>query len=197
MPKSNDVARLHSIQKLLKQNVKSNPSPMLKDYLWLCAKLEIEWSSYIASFSAKLPATAKTDGSLQPVDYYGFTEFKAAYPKPVGRVMQWGPAKKEWLKLKPGVGLRGRIMTSLEAQKKSWDWMKEDGKFIPNPEKWIKKEGWESEVGLFVKKIVPGEKCATCGYNGTLHNMKAGGSKDARIAQTLEKVCDSYLEREA
>ena len=37
-------------------------------------------------------------------------------------------------------------MTALEAQKKSLQWSKEGGQYIPNPTTWLNQERWEDEL---------------------------------------------------
>lgn len=73
-----------------------------------------------------------------------FKAFYKAYPKKVAR----GQAEKAWNKLE-----RKKILPSLDvllkalsAQKKSIDWIKNDGKYIPHPSTWLNGKRWEDEV---------------------------------------------------
>jgi hypothetical protein len=38
------------------------------------------------------------------------------------------------------------LLAAIEKQKQGWDWLKEGGKFIPHPEKWLNYDGWLNEV---------------------------------------------------
>lgn len=63
-------------------------------------------------------------------------------------------AVKAWNKIKLNAELIDLIMVSLENYKKSVDWVKDGGKFIPYPATWLNGERWndeveEAQVGLF------------------------------------------------
>lgn len=70
-----------------------------------------------------------------------FTEFWQAYPKKVGKAS----CLKAWKKLKPTAELHKHIMEALEAQKRSEQWQREGGRFIPNPLTWINQGRWDDE----------------------------------------------------
>jgi hypothetical protein len=72
----------------------------------------------------------------------GFEDFYKAYPKKKSK----GQAEKTWNKLSPDNNLLTLILTALEAAKKSEDWLKEDGKYIPHPSTWLNAKGWEDEI---------------------------------------------------
>lgn len=73
-----------------------------------------------------------------------FETFYAEYPKKVCK----SEARDLFAVLKPDEALFSKIMQSLKEHKKSLDWKKENGKFIPNPAKWLRRERWEDEVEL-------------------------------------------------
>lgn len=68
-----------------------------------------------------------------------FDVFWSSFPKKVGK----GAAKKAWQKKKPPLD---QVLAALEVQKKSKQWQKEDGQFIPNPSTWLNQERWQDEV---------------------------------------------------
>jgi len=70
-----------------------------------------------------------------------FNEFWKAYPKKRAK----GKAEKVWNKIKPDKNLFNKIMSSLEIAKKSEDWTKNNGQFIPYPATWLNAKGWEDE----------------------------------------------------
>lgn len=84
----------------------------------------------------------------------GFAEFYAAYPKK--KAPQ--DAEKAWQKLNPDEGLRGEIMTALEAQKQSRDWS--DMQFIPHPATWLNKARWKDEVSRGTAPIAQQDQVA-------------------------------------
>ena len=73
-----------------------------------------------------------------PISPRGFEEFWEAYPKKVGK----GEAVKKWAKLKPPLE---KVLSTLEWQKASDQWSKDNGQFIPNPTTWINQCRWEDE----------------------------------------------------
>jgi len=70
-----------------------------------------------------------------------FDEFWQRYPKKRSK----GQAEKTWTKLNPDEQLFQAIMQGLEQAKKSTDWQKEGGKYIPYPSTWLNAKGWEDE----------------------------------------------------
>lgn len=82
-----------------------------------------------------------------------FEEFWSAYPKKSGK----GDAQDAWTKINPNAELKAKILWSLEAQKRSHDWTKENGKYIPNPSTWLNQDRWEDE-------LTPAEQGAVGGF---------------------------------
>jgi hypothetical protein len=76
-----------------------------------------------------------------------FELFWKNYPKKVGKGSSW----LEWKKEKPDIDV---CLKTLSWQKISHDWTKENGKWIVDPERWIKKRRWEDEPPKFKKPIV-------------------------------------------
>jgi len=76
--------------------------------------------------------------------FENFEKFWKAYPRRTARVN----AVRAFEKLNPDDPLLEKIITALEAQKKSLDWRKDGGKFIPHPATWINARRWEDELPL-------------------------------------------------
>ena len=72
----------------------------------------------------------------------GFEEFWKAFPKKASK----GAALKAWNKLRPGNDLSEKIMAAIERAKKSEQWNRENGRFIPYPATWLNAQGWEDEL---------------------------------------------------
>lgn len=72
-----------------------------------------------------------------------FDLFWKSYPKKKSK----GDAEKAWKSISPSEELFQRIMESLDWQKKSHDWVKEKGRFVPYPATWLRAKGWEDENG--------------------------------------------------
>lgn len=72
----------------------------------------------------------------------GFAAFWVKYPKKVGKAA----AEKAWHRLNPQNGLVEQIVRSVEDHKKSLDWQKEHGKYIPFPATFLNGRRWEDEL---------------------------------------------------
>lgn len=71
-----------------------------------------------------------------------FDWFWSAYPKKKSK----GQAEKIWSKLNPDSELVQKILSALDTAKRSNDWMKDGGQFIPYPSTWLNAKGWEDEI---------------------------------------------------
>ena len=69
-----------------------------------------------------------------------FDAFWAAYPKKVGK----GAAEKAFSKLSPA--LLPQMLSAIDTQKKSDQWKKDGGQYIPNPATWLNQRRWEDEL---------------------------------------------------
>lgn len=67
-----------------------------------------------------------------------FDIFYKAYPKKKSR----GDAEKAWKSINPNLN---DVLTALEWQTKTHDWIKDNGQFIPYPASYIRARGWEDE----------------------------------------------------
>ena len=74
--------------------------------------------------------------------YTMFEEFWKIYPKKKGK----GYAKKAWIKIRPDESLLKKMVSKIEILKKSDQWKKDNGQFIPHPSTWLNGEGWEDEI---------------------------------------------------
>jgi len=68
-----------------------------------------------------------------------FELFWKEYPKKVGKEA----ARKSWNSNKPPIDL---VLDSLIWQKRTTQWNKSDGQYIPNPATWINQGRWQDEV---------------------------------------------------
>lgn len=82
-----------------------------------------------------------------------FEQFWSAYPKHVGK----GDAFKAWKKLKPSVVLRETIIAAVDEQKRSPQWRRDHGQYIPNPSTWLNQSRWDDSLDLHRKATDPPE----------------------------------------
>jgi hypothetical protein len=71
-----------------------------------------------------------------------FEKFYNSYPKKVGRIK----AENVWKKTKSKMPPIEKIISKIEELKKSDQWTKDGGEFIPHPATWLNRGGWDDEV---------------------------------------------------
>lgn len=87
------------------------------------------------------PSDEGSDGGTKSLVEARFLEFWKAYPKKTGKQY----ALKAWNKIKPTAELHERIMQAVDAQKRSDQWRRENGRYIPNPSTWLNGGYWDNE----------------------------------------------------
>jgi hypothetical protein len=87
------------------------------------------------------PPEVPPSPSTPPAWMSGFAEFWAAYP----RKKEKGDAEKAWKK-QGCAKIVTQILIAIRDAKISADWLKESGRFIPYPSKWLNRRGWEDEL---------------------------------------------------
>lgn len=76
-----------------------------------------------------------------------FVTFWGEYPKKTGKDDAW----KAWQKAKPPIA---DVMNSLHWQKKSDQWLKDNGQFIPNPSTYINQGRWKDEKPVVQERLI-------------------------------------------
>lgn len=77
------------------------------------------------------------------VDWELFEQFWQAFPK--SRRKKKDAARKAWQKLNPDLALCRVMAAALEQDKRSRQWLKDDGDYIPLPSSWLNGKRWEDE----------------------------------------------------
>lgn len=80
--------------------------------------------------------------SKREVEQDFHNRFWPAYPRRVAKQA----ALKAWKKINPSTGLVDQMLAALDQQKRSADWQKDGGKFIPHPATWLNQGRWEDEL---------------------------------------------------
>jgi hypothetical protein len=78
----------------------------------------------------------------------GFEEFWQVYPKKTAKAQ----AEKSFNKLNPDRELLDKILKAIEQQKKSKQWLKDEGQFIPMPATWLNQRRWEDVLTIEPEK---------------------------------------------
>lgn len=85
---------------------------------------------------------SKVNNTKKQSIYQEFEVFWEAYPKKKSK----GDAEKAFGKVNPGKQLLAIMLTKIEQAKKSADWLKDNGQFIPYPATWLNRKCWEDEL---------------------------------------------------
>ena len=114
-----------------------------------------------------------------------FEQFWQAYPKKKSR----GQAEKAWLKIKPKPDeqLLATMIATIERAKKSVEWVKDSGQFIPYPATWLNAKGWEDEIRglpeIKAEETAP-MSCQKCGDSGVMLQKHDDGKWKCRPCYT-------------
>lgn len=102
-----------------------------------------------------------------------FTEFWKAYPNKKAKQA----AVKAWKRLKPDRALFNVIMQALEAAKRSDQWSRDGGRYIPHPATWINGQRWEDQDA----EVAAGTSRGQSGMAGTMEVLARTINEDAGV----------------
>lgn len=105
------------------------------------SRIPIPTPDQLQSNSRPTPAQVKLSKDKLMVKN-GFEIFYKEYPRKVGK----RKSKETFNKINPNQQLLDKMLKSIEHVKKSDDWQKENGKYIPHPATWLNQERWEDEI---------------------------------------------------
>ncbi len=94
----------------------------------------------IGSYSSGIVSANEVDEDL----IESFDRFWKAYPKKKKRSDAW----LEWIKLYPSNREADDLIGSVEVFKYSDKWEKENGRYVPAPDYWLRNRCWEHELNL-------------------------------------------------
>ena len=81
-------------------------------------------------------------GRKKSADMDGFALFWQEYPRKAAKAA----ALKAWKKLKPSPELVERIIAHVRDHKRSPDWLKDGGQFVPHPATFLNGQRWEDDI---------------------------------------------------
>ena len=105
-----------------------------------------------------------------------FNSFWSAYPKKVGKAY----AEQCFKKLKPTAELTQKMLDAISEQKKSAEWTKDNGQYIPNPSTWLNQGRWQDE-------LTPSAETAEQGCIPKYSNFDAGETFQRAVERTYGK----------
>ena len=138
------------------------------------------------------PPTSPRRGSgrKKSADMDGFALFWQEYPRKAAKAA----ALKAWQKLNPSPDLVERILAHVREHKRSQDWIKDGGQFVPHPATFLNGRRWEDDIPPDT-----GPGMAYHGYQertghkrledtGTVVDLDQDGAGwEAELAKTLER----------
>lgn len=95
-----------------------------------------------------------------------FERFWAVYPRRVAK----GEARKAWRQLDPDDQLTARIVAAVERDKRSEQWRRDGGRYIPHPATWLRRESWDDEEGVEIEPLAPAEAGGAAA--STMNNLR-------------------------
>lgn len=96
---------------------------------------------YIINTTTDSKPDINADTEAQKTTDETFDEFWAAYPRKDGKKV----ARQKWNRLKPDEEMRKKILADIERRKRSPEWLKENGQFIPMPSTYLNQQRWDDE----------------------------------------------------
>ena len=121
---------------------------LLVDCTEICKNVDIQRKSVDKNAknvcnSSQRKEKEKREEERKEKNLIGFDAFWEAYPKKKAKEA----ARKAFLKISPDDTLLTIMLRVIEKEKRSADWKKENGKFIPYPATWLNGRRWEDDDG--------------------------------------------------
>ena len=104
--------------------------------------LGVEMAQADAKALEQSMTSQKKKKAVSESENLAFISFWKAYPRKISKQQ----ALRAWNKLKPSQALTDVIMRALEMQKKSDQWQRDNGAFIPHASTWLNQQRWEDEL---------------------------------------------------
>lgn len=138
------------------------------------------------------PPTSPRRGSCRKksADMDRFALFWQEYPRKAAKAA----ALKAWQKLNPSPELAERILAHVRDRKRSQDWIKDGGQFVPHPATFLNGRRWEDDIppdtgpGMTYHGYQERQAHKTLEDTGTVVDLDQDGAGwEAELAKTLER----------
>ncbi|MDO8844118.1 helix-turn-helix domain-containing protein [Methylicorpusculum sp.] len=115
------------------------------------------------------------------IDESGFDQFWDIYPNQSNRY----DAEIAWACLNPEAGLQEQILTAVrEAKQSNSQWARENGRFIPNPGRYLRERRWEDQFNKSKNELNHNVEA----FYGTANTRKTGQNHSAVIAREIDEI---------
>jgi hypothetical protein len=117
---------------------------VIKGTLTDCVGFDYDLSGVTPDLCAEIEKALKFEEASEGPKYTSeFELFWNLYPRHVGK----GAAFKVWNRLHPSVYLQNRILIAIDRQKRSDQWQRENGRFIPHAATWLNGARFDDDEG--------------------------------------------------
>jgi hypothetical protein len=117
---------------------------VIKGTLIDCVGFDYDLSGVTPDLCAEIEKALTFEDAEDGPKYSSYFEcFWHAYPRHVGK----GAAFKAWKRLNPSLNLQGRILNALDRQRRSDQWQRENGRFIPHAATWLNGSRFDDDEG--------------------------------------------------
>lgn len=136
-----EIIRRATYSQSRSENGKKGGRPASKNHmLTICNAYEKH--SENENINENINITVNEDINHISIENDRFDLFWQAYPRKTGKAY----AKKCFDKLKPSAELTERMIKAIEEQKRSLEWKRDNGQYIPNPSTWLNQGRWDDEL---------------------------------------------------
>ena len=108
-----------------------------------------------------------------------FDRFWNEYPRHVSKQN----AFKAFEKLNPDEQLLESMLNAIVIQKRSEQWTKDNGQFIPHPATWINQKRWEDEAPVAVVKVLPSQNFPQRSYSAVNDDLMDNLAREVEAFQ--------------
>ena len=134
------------LQVIEKYRENSEETPIYSEEIPIYSEFGTQSKSKVNKREVKYIESTDVDSPSNPphtadVESERFSRFWEAYPKKKSKA----DALNAFKKINPSDALLQKMLSSIEEQKKSTEWKKENGRFIPYPSTWLTGGCWEDE----------------------------------------------------
>ena len=105
---------------------------------------------------------------------HSFSDFYAMYPRKAKKI----DAEKAWDQISIDEELFEKIIAALEIHKRSFDWIKEGGRFIPYPSSWLNGRRWEDDPALYTEADPKAAQAKQNSLDWSDHYPEVGGEHE-------------------
>ena len=143
----------------------------------------------IQSNTNPIQSESESNGTSAKGDDGLFDRFWSVYPRKEAKAK----AKTAFEKIKPDEELLLKMIDAVEKQKKTDQWTRDGGQYIPHPATWLNQRRWEDEIPVNApvqrqQRVLPAQNFQQRDYTGVDDELKATLSAEMAEFKSTGKV---------